>query len=210
MGDQQQSTAGDAIVRLNVGGKIMFVARSTLTKDAHSVLGRMFAADSTLPPATLLGDGSHFFDCDPRCFAVVLDHLRHGTVDIDPALVGRIRCVADSVGIASLVEACDAQLAARAPHPKDSAVERPCECCPRCGEILPSDGDKKQMLWDMRTLLDKEEHAFVAFWYRFQYERYRAMVYHECRGPLRLLRNHWFELCAVAIVSLCAVNSFRT
>ncbi|AGO84209.1 BTB incomplete domain containing protein [Pandoravirus salinus] len=61
----RQVESEDAIVRLNVGGKPMLVAQSTLTKDARSVLGRMFAPDAVLPPATRLDDGSYFLDYDP-------------------------------------------------------------------------------------------------------------------------------------------------
>lgn len=210
MGDRA-SKADGGVVRLNVGGKAMLVAQSTLAKDGRSVLGRMFAADSTLPPAALLDDGSYFLDYDPHCFAVVIDHLRHGTVDIDPALVGRVRCTADSLGVASLVAACDAQLAAaRTSRSRDGVKQRTAECCPKCGEILFSDDEKERMRSTMRCLLDQERVAFTGFWYRLQYERYRAMVYHECRSPLRLLRNHWFELTVLVLVGTYVVKSARS
>ncbi|AVK74863.1 BTB/POZ domain containing protein [Pandoravirus quercus] len=209
--EEHQTKSEDAVVRLNVGGKPMLVAQSTLTKDAHSVLGRMFAPDAVLPPATRLDDGSYFLDYDPQCFAIVVDHLRYGTIDIDPALVGRVRCTADSLAIASLVTACDAQIAiGHARRAGDCIKQRSAECCPRCGEILLGEDDKDKIRATMGRLLDEEKNAIFGFWERRQYDRYRAMVYHECAGPLRLLRNHWFELSALGAACGYVIHLFSS
>nr|UMO79086.1 BTB/POZ domain containing protein [Pandoravirus belohorizontensis] len=197
--DRTRATGGE-IVRLNVGGQTVFTTRSTLTKDAGSALGRMFAEDVRIAPSALLDDGSYFIDCDPHCFAIILDHMRHGTVDVDAGLVGRVRCAADSLGVTSLVEACDAQLAARAPPVIDSVKRRPCESCPRCGEILADKDEREHLAAQMDYFLRCERNAIAgSSWHRTQYGRCRSRLYHECRSPLRFARDHWFEIGALVV-----------
>ncbi|AGO84208.1 hypothetical protein psal_cds_453 [Pandoravirus salinus] len=58
----------------------------------------------------------------------------------------------------------------------------------------------------MGRLLDEEKNAIFGFWERRQYDRYRAMIYHECPSPLRLLRNHWFELSALGVACAYMVH----
>lgn len=198
--DDRASAAGGEIVRLNVGGQTMLTTQSTLTKDVGSALGRMFAEGARIAPSVLLDDGSYFIDCDPRCFAVILDHMRHGTVDVDPGLVGRVRCAADSLGVTSLVEACDAQLAARAPRVPDGVKRRPCECCPRCGEILADKEEKKHLAAQMDYFLKRDrEQVGGSSWHKTQYGRCHARFYHECPSPLRFARDHWFEIGALLV-----------
>nr|UDO47058.1 BTB/POZ domain motif-containing [Pandoravirus massiliensis] len=168
----------------------------------------MFAADSALAPSTVLDDGSYFIDCDPHCFAIIVDHLRHGTTSVDPALVGRVRGAADSFGVTSLVEACDAQLKASAPKLSRGAKERSVECCSRCGEILADAHEREHMKKLIEYFLHREQDAFMmAWWYRMQYGRCRARLYHECRTPLRLLRDYWFEAGALVVVGVYAATS---
>lgn len=199
-------------MRLNVGGKAMLVPRSTLVKDADSMLGRMFAGDTASPmPGTLLRDGSYFIDCDPHCFAVILDHLRYGTVAVDPRLVGRVRCAADAMGVTTLVDACDAQMAsASSPAPR-ALTERSGECCPKCGEMLADDEERRRMSSLMNYFLEREERAFVVgWWYKAQYRWCRARAYHECSTPRRFVRDHWFETAALVSVGLYAARHILT
>lgn len=207
MADDRTSATGGEILRLNVGGQTVFTTRGTLTKDAGSALARMFAENARIAPSALLDDGSYFIDCNPHCFAVILDHMRHGTVDVDPSLVGRVRCAADSLGVASLVEACDAQLAARAPRVPDSVKRRPCECCPRCGEILADKEEREHLAAQMDYFLKRDrEQVGGSRWHRVQYGRCRARFYHECHSPLRFARDHWFEIGALVVVGVYAVQ----
>ncbi|WBR14926.1 Btb/poz domain-containing protein [Pandoravirus kuranda] len=210
-GPMQDGHGGSAetIVRLNVGGKTMLVARTTLVKDAHSMLGRMFAGDTASPmPGTLLRDGSYFIDCDPHCFAVILDHLRHGTIVVDPRLVGRVRCAADALGVSTLVDACDAQMASDSSRAPTTLTERSGECCPKCGEILADDEEKRRMSNLMNCFLDLEKHAFaIGWWYKAQYRWCRARAYHECPTPRRFVRDYWFETTVLVAVGLYAARS---
>ena len=68
------------ILRLNVGGRLVTTARSTLTKIKDSFLERMFNGLNPLAPASLV-DGAFFIDEDPDVFAAVLTWLRHGVID---------------------------------------------------------------------------------------------------------------------------------
>ena len=61
-------------VRLNVGGVSFSCSLSTLCSCPSSVLARMFAKDSTLPPATMV-DGHYCIDADPDCFKVSMQRV---------------------------------------------------------------------------------------------------------------------------------------
>ncbi len=58
------------VVALNVGGVRFQTTRQTLTKHGNSVLGKMFAATATLPPAMVCKDGLYFIDRNPDRFRV--------------------------------------------------------------------------------------------------------------------------------------------
>ena len=58
------------IIALNVGGVRFETTRQTLTKYGNSVLGRMFAGTTTLPPAMVLKGGEYFIDRNPDRFRV--------------------------------------------------------------------------------------------------------------------------------------------
>ena len=96
----------DEIIRLNVGGRLMTTTRSTLTKYGDSLLGKMFDAGSQLPPARLV-DGAYFMDEDPEIFEVILNWLRHGTVDYKTASKDHLKAVASYFGLLDLEELLD-------------------------------------------------------------------------------------------------------
>jgi hypothetical protein len=74
------SNAQDIIV-LNVGGKEYHTSRSTLTKDANSMLCRMFTGAL---PSTKDALGRYFIDRNGDLFRYILDYLRDSNPEIIP------------------------------------------------------------------------------------------------------------------------------
>jgi len=93
-------------ISLDVGGRKMSTARSTLLSNPSSALARMFDPDSGLQPARMV-DGSYIIDADPDCFQVLLNWLRYKQV-IFPTDLGQdyegVSAVANYYGIIDLVE----------------------------------------------------------------------------------------------------------
>jgi len=92
-------------ISLDVGGRKMSTARSTLLSNPTSVLARMFDPDSGFQPARIV-EGSYIIDADPDCFQVLLNWLRYKQV-IFPTLVQDyegVSVVANYYGILDLVE----------------------------------------------------------------------------------------------------------
>ena len=71
------------IIRLNVGGTSFMTTRATLTSSPESLLAKMFALDSELPPARVTEDGAYFIDACPRGFSVILNWLRYRKLSLD-------------------------------------------------------------------------------------------------------------------------------
>ena len=65
-------------VRLNVGGVVFEVARSTVDAQPEALLARM------LKHAAVGGKDALFIDRDPALFSVVLNYYRNGEVDVPP------------------------------------------------------------------------------------------------------------------------------
>jgi hypothetical protein len=104
------------ILRLDVSGVAMTTTRATLLSEPNSVLARMFAEDSALPPARVEG-GAYFLDLDagafkvmrlpsPRLlFQVVLHWLRHRTLRLPPSVPrAAVADIANYLGLAGLQE----------------------------------------------------------------------------------------------------------
>jgi len=93
-------------ISLDVGGRKMSTARSTLLSNPSSALARMFDPDSGLQPARMV-EGSYIIDADPDCFQVLLNWLRYKQV-IFPTALGQdyegVSAVANYYGIIDLVE----------------------------------------------------------------------------------------------------------
>ena len=84
------------IIKLCVGGKQFKTTRATLIADQNSMLAKMFQEydESTLIPAASKDEnGAYFIDRDPKYFAVILNFLRTGelevseTIDLDFLLI---------------------------------------------------------------------------------------------------------------------------
>jgi hypothetical protein len=69
------------IIILNVGGKEYHTSRSTLTKDANSMLCRMFTGSL---PSTRDALGRYFIDRDGDLFRYILDYLRDNNPEFIP------------------------------------------------------------------------------------------------------------------------------
>ncbi|XP_053373280.1 BTB/POZ domain-containing protein KCTD7-like [Mercenaria mercenaria] len=65
----------DCVIELNVGGKLMSTLRSTITKEADSLLANMIKGNA---PVAQDSTGRYFLDCDPNIFGHVLEFLRFG------------------------------------------------------------------------------------------------------------------------------------
>ncbi|XP_045169453.2 BTB/POZ domain-containing protein KCTD7-like [Mercenaria mercenaria] len=65
----------DCVIELNVGGTLMNTLRSTVTKEADSLLANMIKGNV---PLTKDGTGRYFLDRDPVIFGHVLEFLRSG------------------------------------------------------------------------------------------------------------------------------------
>lgn len=70
-------------VRLNVGGVHVVTTRSTLCRDANSMLARMFAADSPWAADRTDATGAVLLDLEARYFMPVLHFLRFGRLVLD-------------------------------------------------------------------------------------------------------------------------------
>jgi hypothetical protein len=79
----EASTVGADNIKLNVCGKRMHVARSTLVADQESMLARMFSQGSQLQPAETDEKGYFVLDRDVRLFRTVLQFLRTGVLMVD-------------------------------------------------------------------------------------------------------------------------------
>lgn len=108
----------DQWVRLNVGGTIMHTARSTLCKDANSMLARMFG--SHWPESHTDDSGAFMLDLDPKYFAPILNYLRTGSLVLDSGIArdGVLDCARflQVGGVIAQLEQCEPR-AAPAPRP---------------------------------------------------------------------------------------------
>jgi hypothetical protein len=166
-----------ALVVLDVCGTRMVVARDTLCKDPHSMLARMFAAEAFASPARRQEDGSYFLDVDPECFAIALDHLRYGTTAIHPLLAARVRAMADYLGLASLVTACDVSDKAAL-----DKLDRSRRC--KCGAILPGWQEKTEIFRHYNELMDyvlKYNIGPTVGWCKSKMDEYDRILAHQCK-----------------------------
>ena len=92
------------ILKLNVRGKVLLTARSTLLSDTTTVLARMFAPEQLLT-STVMVDGAHFIDADPECFQVLLNWLAYRKVLLPRNLTPEsVAAVAEFYGLTDLCE----------------------------------------------------------------------------------------------------------
>merc|ERR1711864_48020 len=93
---------------LNVGGRKVSTARSTLTSCPDSVLARMFSPDSNPQSASthMTVEGSVYtMDTDPDCFQVILDWLRYRQLMIPSNLTpNAVAVVAEFFGLQAMVQ----------------------------------------------------------------------------------------------------------
>jgi hypothetical protein len=73
------SMSGRQLVRLNVGGKSFVTSKSTLEKDAGSMLSVLLSGEF----AESSEDGEIFIDRDGSRFVHVLNYLRDGKLNVD-------------------------------------------------------------------------------------------------------------------------------
>ena len=95
-------------IKLDVGGKIFNISRTTLTQDPDSLLGRMFDPDSRLPPAKM-EDGAFLIDAAPSSFPVILHWLRCREVSLGEVTVNTALSTAKYFGLQGLVKALELQ-----------------------------------------------------------------------------------------------------
>jgi len=69
----------EAVISLNVGGKIFVTTTTTLLKDTKSMLYAMFSGRY---PTKKDSNGGHFIDRDGKTFRYVLNFLRDGSIDL--------------------------------------------------------------------------------------------------------------------------------
>jgi len=70
-------------VTLNVGGTLFMTTRTTLSKDANSMLGKMFGSNWNSDNWPRDTNGAYLIDSDPKYFGPVLNYLRRGELIID-------------------------------------------------------------------------------------------------------------------------------
>jgi len=90
-------------IKLDVGGKIFCTSIATLSKET-SMLSAMFSGQFPLEPGE---DGSFFIDRNPKCFGLVLDHLRNGGTEfslLSQEKIEGLRVEADFYQIPSLIQ----------------------------------------------------------------------------------------------------------
>lgn len=80
-GDFSKEAISDAIITLDVGGKVFRTSRSTLCKFPETPLARMFAENFPMRPSSVT-DGYPFLDDDPIAFDNILDFLRSNTLTL--------------------------------------------------------------------------------------------------------------------------------
>lgn len=74
-------------VRLNVGGRVFDVSKTTLlNSEPNSLLARMFDPESNIKPSCVDLSGAYLIDREPKYFAPLLNYLRTGRLIIDPDL----------------------------------------------------------------------------------------------------------------------------
>ena len=90
------------IIKLNIRGKLVTIARSTLVSDTTSVLARMFDPQQLLTSTNLV-DGGHFIHSDPECFQVLLNWLAYRKMLLPKNLTSdAVSAVAEFYGLLEL------------------------------------------------------------------------------------------------------------